>query len=99
MRYLSYDVKSKHARLCRLTGLQLMGIILANDLPPYDPEQDADISEFQFFERLLSNLTIPVKQIYCATAEVCGLALKQLQQSGATVHSVLICNLTSGLIG
>jgi hypothetical protein len=42
--------------------------------------------------RLLSNLTIPVKQVYCATAEVCGLALKQLwekrQASGEDVDSV-----------
>lgn len=91
VRYISYDLKNKNMKLCRVTGLQLLGIIIANGFPPYDPKKDGEISEFNFFERLLSNLTIPVKQVYCATAEVCGLALKQLwekrQASGEDVDS------------
>jgi hypothetical protein len=51
VRYISYDLKNKNMRLCRVTGLQLLGIIIANGFPPYDPKKDGEISEFNFFER------------------------------------------------
>lgn len=54
VRYISYDLKNKNMKLCRVTGLQLLGIIIANGFPPYDPKKDDEISEFNFFERYSS---------------------------------------------
>lgn len=54
VRYISYDLKNKNMKLCRVTGLQLLGIIIANGFPPYDPKKDGEISEFNFFERYSS---------------------------------------------
>ena len=87
-RYLSFDVKHKNAKLARMTGLQLLGVVLSCGAPAYDPIRDKDISEFRFFEQLLSNLNIPTKPIYRATAEVCGLALKQAAEKGGGSTSV-----------
>jgi hypothetical protein len=55
VRYISYDLKNKNMKLCRVTGLQLLGIIIANGFPPYDPKKDGEISEFNFFERYSSD--------------------------------------------
>jgi len=67
-----------------MTGLQLLGVVLSCGALAYDPIRDIDISEFRFFEQLLSNLNIPTKPIYRATAEVCGLALKQAAEKGGS---------------
>ncbi|KAI5104092.1 DNA-dependent protein kinase catalytic subunit [Silurus meridionalis] len=58
-------------------GLQLLGIVLANDLPPYDPT--CGIEHDRYFQALATNLTfIRYKEIYSAAAEIIGLILKYM---------------------
>ncbi|XP_029779032.1 DNA-dependent protein kinase catalytic subunit [Suricata suricatta] len=56
-------------------GIQLLGIIMANNLPPYDP--DCGIESIKYFEALVSNLSfVRYKEVYAAAAEVLGLVLQ-----------------------
>eukprot|EP00754_Rhynchopus_humris_P021508 Rhum_TRINITY_DN14748_c2_g1::Rhum_TRINITY_DN14748_c2_g1_i2::g.114593::m.114593/K06642/PRKDC; DNA-dependent protein kinase catalytic subunit len=68
----------------RITGLQLFGVFIANDVPAYDPFTDAAvISEHDFHTRLLANIpphptnkTIP-KELVDLAGEVIGMVLHQ----------------------
>ncbi|XP_053349394.1 DNA-dependent protein kinase catalytic subunit [Clarias gariepinus] len=58
-------------------GLQLLGIVLANDLPPYDPA--CGIEHDRYFQSLSNNLSFTrYKEIYSAAAEIIGLILKYM---------------------
>ncbi|XP_060730052.1 DNA-dependent protein kinase catalytic subunit isoform X1 [Tachysurus vachellii] len=58
-------------------GLQLLGIVLANDLPPYDPA--CGIEQDRYFQCLANNLSfIRYKEVYSAAAEIIGLILKYM---------------------
>ncbi|KAF4089760.1 hypothetical protein AMELA_G00069750 [Ameiurus melas] len=58
-------------------GLQLLGIVLANDLPPYDPA--CGIEHDRYFQSLANNLSfIRYKEVYSAAAEIIGLILKYM---------------------
>ncbi|KAI1889250.1 hypothetical protein AGOR_G00177210 [Albula goreensis] len=67
-------------------GLQLLGIILANNLPPYDPR--CGIEHDRYFQSLANNLTFTrFKEIYSAASEIMGLCMqymaeKEKQSSG-----------------
>jgi hypothetical protein len=61
-------------RWCRLTGLHLLGVLLAQNYPLYDKLHDSHISESVWYEKLLNNLSGP-KKVYSLCAEVVGLAL------------------------
>jgi hypothetical protein len=74
--YLSYDKKPRAVVWCRLTGLQLLGILLAHGYVLYDKLRDSSyISESVWYEKILLNLLGP-KKVYCMCAEVVGLALE-----------------------
>jgi hypothetical protein len=74
--YLSYDKKPRAVVWCRLTGLQLLGILLANGYVLYDKLRDSSyISESVWYEKILHNL-LGSKKVYCMCAEVVGLALE-----------------------
>ncbi|KAL1788740.1 DNA-dependent protein kinase catalytic subunit isoform X1 [Sigmodon hispidus] len=56
-------------------GIQLLGIVIANDLPPYDPK--CDIVGIKYFEALVNNMSfMKYKEVYAAAAEVLGLILQ-----------------------
>lgn len=58
-------------------GLQLLGIILANNLPAYDAS--CGIEYNRYIQSLTSNLSfVRYKEIYAAAAEIIGLTLKNL---------------------
>ena len=61
------------------TGVQLMGIVLANDLPPYG---DMGVSEGTFYESFLSCLDNRLKEVYAPTAEVTGMLFEYMKRSG-----------------
>ncbi|XP_066480516.1 DNA-dependent protein kinase catalytic subunit [Tiliqua scincoides] len=60
-------------------GIQLLGIVLANNLPPYDPK--CEIDNVRYFQALAKNLGfIRYKEIYAAAAEVLGLVLQYIAE-------------------
>ncbi len=50
--WLDYDASRKDATLARTTGLQLMGVVLANHYPVYDPLYDGRLLVFSLVLRL-----------------------------------------------
>lgn len=58
---------------------------VANGYALYDRDHDGAISEFKYMETLLNCLNYPSKEVYCAAAEVCGIAL--LQQANEKTDS------------
>ncbi len=72
-----YELVNHENALSRLTGLQLIGVLLVNGFPLYDRKDrfgdnagSNDISEFKYLDGLLSNLNYAMKDVYTATAEV-----------------------------
>ncbi|XP_051047212.1 DNA-dependent protein kinase catalytic subunit-like [Phodopus roborovskii] len=60
-------------------GIQLLGIVIANDLPPYDPK--CDIASTKYFEALVNNMSfVKYKEVYAAAAEVLGLILQHITE-------------------
>ncbi|PKU35877.1 hypothetical protein llap_13819 [Limosa lapponica baueri] len=61
-------------------GIQLLGIVLANNLPPFDPK--CEIDRARYFQALTSNMGfLKYKEVYAAAAEVLGLALQYIAKS------------------
>eukprot|EP01105_Mastigella_eilhardi_P003802 TRINITY_DN1496_c0_g1_i7.p1 TRINITY_DN1496_c0_g1~~TRINITY_DN1496_c0_g1_i7.p1 ORF type:complete len:3703 (-),score=882.72 TRINITY_DN1496_c0_g1_i7:1157-12265(-) len=77
--FLTYANKNEKAqKLFRFVGLQILGVLVANGLPVYDPLYDTDAgSYFKFCEVLLSNLGYPSREVFPTAAEVCGLILQK----------------------
>ncbi|CAF4567980.1 unnamed protein product, partial [Rotaria sp. Silwood1] len=63
------DIKSKHNAI----GLSLIGILLANNILPYNDIND--LNEDKFNETLLKNMKNSFRNIYAAAAEVVGMLL------------------------
>ncbi|XP_061568965.1 DNA-dependent protein kinase catalytic subunit [Cololabis saira] len=62
-------------------GLQLLGIILANNLPAY--EASCGIEYERYMQSLANNLSfVRYKDVYAAAAEVIGLVLKTMTEMG-----------------
>ncbi|XP_071593605.1 DNA-dependent protein kinase catalytic subunit [Heliangelus exortis] len=60
-------------------GIQLLGIVLANNLPPFDPK--CEIDRVRYFQALISNMgLLKYKEVYAAAAEVLGLALQYIAE-------------------
>uniref|UniRef100_A0A8C7C032 DNA-dependent protein kinase catalytic subunit n=1 Tax=Neovison vison TaxID=452646 RepID=A0A8C7C032_NEOVI len=58
-------------------GIQLLGIVIANNLPPYDPK--CGIESIKYFQALVSNMSfVKYKEVYVAAAEVLGLILQYI---------------------
>nr|XP_057916892.1 DNA-dependent protein kinase catalytic subunit isoform X2 [Doryrhamphus excisus] len=61
-------------------GLQLLGIILANNLPAYDAS--CGIEYGRYIQSLTNNLTfVRYKDVYSAAAEIIGLILKNMTEN------------------
>ena len=65
----SLDAKSNR------TGIQLLGVVVANRLPPFDPSTAGTISEQRFYETFASLMSHKYKELYAAAAEVLGMIL------------------------
>ncbi|XP_054840598.1 DNA-dependent protein kinase catalytic subunit [Eublepharis macularius] len=60
-------------------GIQLLGIVLANNLPPYDPK--CEIDNVRYFQALANNMAfVRYKEVYAAAAEVLGLVLQYMAE-------------------
>uniref|UniRef100_A0A2K5DLE5 DNA-dependent protein kinase catalytic subunit n=1 Tax=Aotus nancymaae TaxID=37293 RepID=A0A2K5DLE5_AOTNA len=60
-------------------GIQLLGIVMANDLPPYDPQ--CGIQSSEYFQALVNNMSfVKYKEVYAAAAEVLGLILRYVME-------------------
>ena len=57
------------------TGIQLLGVVVANRLPPYDPSTADTISEQKFYTTFVSLMSHKYKELYAAAAEVLGMVL------------------------
>uniref|UniRef100_H3B272 DNA-dependent protein kinase catalytic subunit n=1 Tax=Latimeria chalumnae TaxID=7897 RepID=H3B272_LATCH len=74
-------------------GIQLLGIILANNLPPHDPTCSIDMESY--VKALANNLSFTrYKEVYAAAAEVLGLVLqyraeKEKELGGPIIDSVV----------
>ena len=75
-RYFSHkDVNGKMQR----TGVQLFGIVLANQLPSYG---DIAVSEGKYYESFLACLDHRLKEVYAPTAEITGMLFNSVKKSG-----------------
>ncbi|KAM7390735.1 hypothetical protein PAMA_008770 [Pampus argenteus] len=76
-RFCSTDPNSKDNSV----GLQLLGIILANNFPAYDAS--CGIEYERYIQSLANNLSfVRYKDVYSATAEIIGLILKNMTEIG-----------------
>ncbi|KAF9419367.1 hypothetical protein BGZ94_009435, partial [Podila epigama] len=66
-----------------LSGIQLLGIVLTHDNPPFykGPEIDlGTLTEQQYSEALVRNMKSTSKAVYTSAAEVCGLVLAYMRR-------------------
>ncbi|XP_055968392.1 DNA-dependent protein kinase catalytic subunit [Sorex fumeus] len=74
-KFSSKDLNSKDNSV----GIQLLGIVMANNLPPYDPK--CGIESIKYFQALVSNMSfVKYKEVYAAAAEVLGLVLRYITE-------------------
>ncbi|XP_037658373.1 DNA-dependent protein kinase catalytic subunit [Choloepus didactylus] len=60
-------------------GIQLLGIVMASNLPPYDPK--CGIENMKYFQALVNNMSfVKYKEVYAAAAEVLGLILRYVSE-------------------
>ncbi|EGG13650.1 DNA-dependent protein kinase subunit [Cavenderia fasciculata] len=91
--YLSHQTSGNFkgkGRQYKTTGLVLLSILLSNDIPAYDKQNDSDINEFKFYQTLLDNLT-DFKELSDATSEICGMMLNfnQKHQNQSDLNELL----------
>lgn len=77
----STDAKSNR------TGIQLLGVVVANCLPPYDPATAGAIEEQKFYTTFVSLMSHKYKELYAAAAEVLGMVLAFMDEK----HHVCMC--------
>ncbi|XP_068381983.1 DNA-dependent protein kinase catalytic subunit isoform X2 [Eschrichtius robustus] len=86
-KFSSKDPNSKDNSI----GIQLLGIVMANDLPPYDPK--CGIESVKYFQPLVNNMSfVKYKEVYAAAAEVLGLILRYLTGREKTLEES-VCEL------
>ncbi|CAG5895668.1 unnamed protein product [Menidia menidia] len=69
-------------------GLQLLGIILANNLPAYNPS--CGIEYERYIQSLTCNMSfVRYKEVYSAAAEIVGLVLKSMTETGSHHQDLL----------
>ncbi|XP_004615434.2 DNA-dependent protein kinase catalytic subunit [Sorex araneus] len=74
-KFSSKDLNSKDNSV----GIQLLGIVMANNLPPYDPK--CGIESIKYFQALVSNMSfVKFKEVHAAAAEVLGLVLRYITE-------------------
>ncbi|KAF9955057.1 hypothetical protein BGZ72_004086 [Mortierella alpina] len=72
-----------------VTGIQLLGIVLTHDNPPFykGPEIDlGTLNEEEYYQTLVRNMSSSHKAVYTSTAEVCGLVLAYMKRHNALIE-------------
>uniref|UniRef100_A0A4W3HBY9 DNA-dependent protein kinase catalytic subunit n=1 Tax=Callorhinchus milii TaxID=7868 RepID=A0A4W3HBY9_CALMI len=83
-RFSSTDPNSKDNSV----GIQLLGIVLANNLSPYVPK--CEIGYERYFQRLVYNISLTrYKEVYAAAAEVLGLVLHYFAENEKQVDGLV----------
>uniref|UniRef100_A0A8D1F779 DNA-dependent protein kinase catalytic subunit n=1 Tax=Sus scrofa TaxID=9823 RepID=A0A8D1F779_PIG len=86
-KFSSEDSNSKDNSI----GIQLLGIVMANNLPPYDSK--CGIESMKYFKALASNMSfVRHKEVYAAAAEALGLVLRRLAE-GESMLEESVCEL------
>ena len=62
------------------TGIQLLGVVVANHLPPYEPVTAGAIDEQKFYTTFVSLMSHKYKEMYAAAAEVLGMTLAYMDE-------------------
>ncbi|XP_044149983.1 DNA-dependent protein kinase catalytic subunit isoform X2 [Bufo gargarizans] len=66
-------------------GIQLLGLVVANNFSPYDPKCEIDMN--RYFQALANNVTFTrFKEVYAAAAEVLGLVLRYIADKEKNVE-------------
>ncbi|XP_033121520.1 DNA-dependent protein kinase catalytic subunit-like [Anneissia japonica] len=81
----------------RSVGIQLLGLVLANNLPPISPSSDVD--EDAFYRKLASNLCCKYKEVYAPTAEVIGMIMKRMKDQDKLTDGMIHQYTQSELMG
>jgi hypothetical protein len=82
--WLTYDATQPTARVARMCGIQICGVLVANGIPLWSPRFDAaTISEDAFYKFLTANFSKMHREVCMASAEVAGMALALLKSLGA----------------
>ncbi|XP_064405997.1 DNA-dependent protein kinase catalytic subunit-like isoform X2 [Halichondria panicea] len=63
------------------TGVQLLGILVANKMPAFEPATAVSIEEKKFFMSFVNLLGSKPKAVYGAAAEVVGMAMAQMEET------------------
>ncbi|XP_069477126.1 DNA-dependent protein kinase catalytic subunit [Ambystoma mexicanum] len=80
-RFCSGDPNSKDNSI----GIQLLGLVLANNLPPFDPK--CGIASEKYFHALTNNLAlVRYTDVYVAAAEVLGLVLRYVAEKDKVIE-------------
>lgn len=74
-----------------ITGIQLFGIVLANQIEAY--EYPPDLSSIDFYRALLRCMKNPARPVHASSAEVVGLLLKWLQPQEISSNKKAINNI------
>ncbi|KAF8935223.1 hypothetical protein BGZ52_000691 [Haplosporangium bisporale] len=75
-----------------LTGIQLLGIVLTHDNPPFYKGEEIDLgplTEKQYYEALVRNMSSTAKPVYTSAAEVCGLILAYMKKRDSSDETFL----------
>ncbi|XP_067947368.1 DNA-dependent protein kinase catalytic subunit-like [Watersipora subatra] len=73
-----------------LTGVQLVGVVIANKIEPYNADRAGNIGKQAFYCLLAKSLMNRLLSVYSSTAEVLGLTFKYLSLlSDSNSHSFL----------
>ncbi|KAF9390467.1 hypothetical protein CPB97_009177 [Podila verticillata] len=75
-----------------LTGIQLLGIVLTHDNPPFYKGEEIDLgplTEKQYYEALVRNMSSTGKPVYTSAAEVCGLILAYMKKRDSSDETFL----------
>ncbi|XP_072267337.1 DNA-dependent protein kinase catalytic subunit isoform X2 [Pyxicephalus adspersus] len=66
-------------------GIQLLGLVVANNFPPFDPKCGIDYD--RYYKALVNNLTfIKYKEVYAAAAEVLGHVLRYIAEKEKSIE-------------
>ncbi|XP_019852740.1 PREDICTED: DNA-dependent protein kinase catalytic subunit [Amphimedon queenslandica] len=72
---------SDKSTVSNLSGIQLVGIAVANELNPYDTNTAGSLDQGLYYKIFVNNLTFKYKLIYAAAAEVLGMIMKRMAES------------------
>lgn len=62
-------------------GIQLFGIVVANEISPYEKTQDITVSDEKYYQIFIHCLDSRLKEVYASTAEICGILLQFMKKT------------------